>query len=159
MKKPTRGFPLEAVQYNFCRNYRFTAEDRDDIGVLLSKAWEKCGEVGELPPVKKIEGNFPIVWLGDMEAYLRSETRVVTVGLNPSDREFSALRFFTYAERKLSKGEPKFRGRVPLTRSHWENGEFDRIFWAYNNYFHFKPFGAYFNCYERALQSDMHPKS
>lgn len=151
MKKPPHVVPPEAAQYNFCRDYRLSVKEYDDIGVLLSKAWKTCEELRDLSPVNNIEGNFPILWFGDMDAYLRSETRVITVGLSPSDREFSTPRFFTYAERKISKGEPKYRGRVPLTLSHWENKEFERIRWAYNNYFQYKPFAAYFNCYEKAL--------
>ncbi len=113
-----------------------------DIGNFLSKAWNKFEEVEELPSVKRIAENFPILWFGDMDAYLCSETRVITVGLNPSNMEFSKPRFFTYADKRA----------VPLTKVHWENAEHEKIAWAYSNYFHINPFGAYFNCYEKALR-------
>lgn len=36
----------------------------------------------------RIVGAFPIVWFGNIDNYLNSKTRVVTVGLNPSNKEF-----------------------------------------------------------------------
>lgn len=35
-----------------------------------------------------LKDSFPIMWFGDMEAYMHSRQRIVTIGLNPSDREF-----------------------------------------------------------------------
>lgn len=46
----------------------------------------------ELPCVKKANAAFPIVWFGDSEAYFKSERKIVTVGLNPSSREFTWAR-------------------------------------------------------------------
>lgn len=39
--------------------------------------------------VEKAKAAFPIVWFGDSGAYFASEKKVVTVGLNPSSREFT----------------------------------------------------------------------
>ena len=163
MKKNLFGVPFETIQKNFCWNYHFSAKDRDDVGVLLTKVWKKFEEVKNLLPVAKIAGNFPILWFGDMDAYFHSEIRVITVGLNPSNKEFSEPRFFTYIEKMPYHGMPNFdgttvyethiTGRIPVSHSHWENAEFERIAWAYNNYFHINPFGAYFDCYEKALRS------
>lgn len=163
MKKLPFDVPSETIQKNFCWNYHFSAKDHDDVGILLAKAWKKFEEVKGLPPVERIAGNFPILWFGDMDAYFQSEIRVITVGLNPSNREFSEPRFFTYIEKmpyhcmpdfdETTIYETRITGRIPLTQSHWENAEFERIAWAYNNYFHINPFGAYFDCYEKALRS------
>ena len=101
MKKNLLGVPSETIQKNFCWNYHFTAKDHDDVGVLLAKAWNKFEEVKDLSPLERIAGNFPILWFGDMDAYFRSEIRVITVGLNPSIREFSEPRFFTYPIGKM----------------------------------------------------------
>ncbi len=146
MKKLPFDVPSETIQKNFCWNYHFSAKGHDDVGILLAKAWKKFEEVKGLPPVERIAGNFPILWFGDMDAYFRSEIRVITVGLNPSNREFSEPRFFTFDDKKSKKA-------VYVTESHWENAEYEKIAWAFNNYFHINPFGAYFNCYEKALRS------
>ncbi len=37
--------------------------------------------------------NIPIIWFGDLNAYDSSKIKIVTVALNPSDREFTELRF------------------------------------------------------------------
>ena len=163
MKKFPFDVPFETIQKNFCWNYHFSAKDHDDVGVLLAKAWKKFQEVKDLSAVERIAGNFPILWFGDMDAYFHSEIRVITVGLNPSNKEFSEPRFFTYIEKMPYHGMPNFdgttvyetriTGRIPVSHSHWENAEFERIAWAYNNYFHINPFRAYFDCYEKTLRS------
>ena len=33
-----------------------------------------------------VDGSIPILFFGDIEAYQRSKTRVITVALNPSDK-------------------------------------------------------------------------
>ena len=37
--------------------------------------------------------SIPIIWFGNLDKYLMSKTRVITVGLNPSNIEFSENRF------------------------------------------------------------------
>ena len=41
-----------------------------------------------------VKPSIPIVWFGDMDKYLTSTPRILTVGLNPSDQEFSDERFY-----------------------------------------------------------------
>lgn len=40
-----------------------------------------------------VKDSIPIVWFGDLNAYFTSKTRIITIGLNPSDKEFSVVRF------------------------------------------------------------------
>ncbi len=62
----------------------------------------------------------PIMWFGDREAYENSATRVVTVSLNPSDREF----------KKVKEDKPDSNFRFPDF-----NGTEESMVKAYNNYF------------------------
>lgn len=40
-----------------------------------------------------VKDSIPIVWFGDLKAYFTSKKRIITIGLNPSDKEFSVVRF------------------------------------------------------------------
>jgi hypothetical protein len=40
-----------------------------------------------------VSNSIPILFFGDLEAYLNSPIKIVTVALNPSDKEFSETRF------------------------------------------------------------------
>ena len=77
----------------------------------------------------------PIDWFGDRVAYNRSKIRIVTVGLNPSDKEFrnndgesfnTSLRFEGYEEKGLEA--------------------------VYNNYFEYNPY-SWFKSFEYILTS------
>ena len=52
--------------------------------------------------VQKANAKFPIVWFGNIEKYLNSSVKILTIGQNPSDKEFAVPRFdnaelgFTY---------------------------------------------------------------
>ncbi|RLD41169.1 MAG: hypothetical protein DRI86_13895 [Bacteroidetes bacterium] len=77
----------------------------------------------------------PINWFGNKEKYFKSKVKIVTVGLNPSDKEFrnnetenySTFRFHGYqSEKDLEK--------------------------VLNNYFEQKPYKTWFNSFEPILQ-------
>jgi hypothetical protein len=86
-----------------------------------------------------VKGSIPILWFGDYEAYFRSNKKIITVSLNPSDIEFknkkteiadSSLRF------------PDFNGSVKS------------LYLAYNNYFKKNPYSSWFKAsFETVLKS------
>lgn len=51
---------------------------------LAKRAWKAFEHTGS----HRVEPSFPILFFGDLEAYWASNPRVLTVGLNPSDKEF-----------------------------------------------------------------------
>jgi hypothetical protein len=53
---------------------------------LIQKCWNGFQQIKTEPFV--IQNSIPILWFGDLEAYLKSDLRIVTVGLNPSNVEF-----------------------------------------------------------------------
>jgi hypothetical protein len=72
---------------------------------------------------------FPIHWFGDRPAYESSPLRIVTVGLNPSDREF----------RPDDVTPPSKDFRFPDF-----DGSSEGLHLALNNYFKRNPYGAWF---------------
>ena len=65
---------------------------------LAASAWQAFGNGASLSRVKNA---IPILFFGDLRAYSSSKTRVLTVGLNPSSKEFPAdcaLQRFPLAE-------------------------------------------------------------
>ena len=53
---------------------------------LIQKCWNGFQQIKREPFV--IKNSIPILWFGDLESYLKSDFRIVTVGLNPSNVEF-----------------------------------------------------------------------
>ena len=53
---------------------------------LVLNCWAHFQTIKLLPYV--VPNSIPILWFGDLNAYRRSDLRVVTVGLNPSNMEF-----------------------------------------------------------------------
>lgn len=104
------------------------------LDYLCNKAMDESTKVKELKSKNVIDGfACPIIWFGDMEAYFRSDIRVVTVGLNPSCEEFEGnhIRFIIPKEPDYANGF---------------------IYRAYNGYFHCAPYDRWFRYYERILQ-------
>ena len=73
-----------------------------------------------------VKDSIPIVWFGDMEAYKESRLKIVTVGLNPSLREFE---------------EPRFNVAANSAESLYE---------TLNDYFNFNPY-KWFRDFEKCL--------
>ncbi len=108
-----------------------TIQARPTIDFLLSKADYEYEKVKDLPCVKAARARFPIVWFGDLEAYFRSEIRVVTVGRNPSFHEFT---------------EPRF-----LYEEEWGGSQRKYVYEAFNHYFENNPYD-WFKNFERILK-------
>jgi hypothetical protein len=76
-----------------------------------------------------VPNSIPVVWFGNVEEYLKSELKIITVSLNPSDIEF-----------KISKSShPTTNLRFPDY-----NGSTASLYTAYNNYFLKNPYNSWF---------------
>ena len=78
---------------------------------------------------KIVSNSVPIIWFGNAEKYLKSELKIITVSLNPSDIEF-----------KTDKSA------IPSTKLRFPdyNGTVESLYSAYNNYFSKNPYSAWF---------------
>lgn len=76
-----------------------------------------------------VPNSVPIVWFGNAEEYFKSELKIITVSLNPSDIEF-----------KINKSShPTTKLRFPDY-----DGSTASLYTAYNNYFLKNPYNSWF---------------
>ncbi len=88
---------------------------------------------------KIVPNSIPIVWFGNVEKYFDSKVKIITVSLNPSDKEF--------------KNE---KSPIPSTKIRFPdyNGSLDSVYSAYNNYFLTNPYNRWFkSSFEAVLKS------
>ena len=98
-----------------------------------------------------IRPSIPIIWFGNIEAYFNSKIRVVTIAINPSDKEFpnSKEKFYRFA------GANSFSDKKTLS----DKKDKDNLYTVLNNYFDSidqkkKPtYYSWFNSYERCLST------
>ena len=99
-------------------------------------AWRAFG-CAPVPP--RVDPSIPILFFGDLEAYYESDLRVVTVGLNPSVKEF-----------------PKFPDESPFFRFPLANGimpdQHERYLDALSEYFRLNPYMGWFSAFEPILR-------
>lgn len=111
----------------------FPDESRQLLAPLVDQAWQAFDRAGNLP--SRVAPAAPILFFGDLDAYLGSPLRVLTVGLNPSLHEFPSSDAFS---------------RFPLIQ---DNGgrEPGPYLDAMSAYFRTKPYRGWFSSYEAAL--------
>ena len=109
-----------------------TARGRGEfLSEPVALAWQAFNSAADR--ICRVTPAVPILFFGDVDAYLASPLRVVTVGLNPSLHEFPA-------------GEP-FR-RFPLAEG---NREPPQYLDAMSAYFCTNPYSGWFNAFEPLL--------
>ena len=105
---------------------------KTDLLEAVEGAW-RAFECAPVPP--RVDPSIPILFFGDLEAYCKSELRVLTVGLNPSSSEF-----------------PK---KAPFCRFPLADGitatEHDRYLKALSAYFRTNPYTGWFSAFEPML--------
>lgn len=106
---------------------------RADLNDAIDGAWAAFERAGALP--SRVTPAFPILFFGDLDSYWASPLRVLTVGLNPSLREFPA-------------DEP-FR-RFPLAEGVTAAAP-DRYLSALSAYFRTDPYRGWFSSFEPLL--------
>lgn len=77
-----------------------------------------------------VENSIPILWFGNVEQYFVSEKKIITVSLNPSDKEFKGTEEGPYS--------PEYR--FPS----YNEGDIKSLYQAYNEYFHKSPYDQWF---------------
>ena len=83
--------------------------------------------------VRNAGPTLPIVWFGDSQAYFTSERRIVTIGLNPSLKEFSDKRFDSTID--------------------WSGKDVSlRLSETLNQYFNYNPYWSWFHHFETVLE-------
>jgi hypothetical protein len=108
------------------------------VDELIREAWLTYERHSHDPVV--VSPSIPILFFGDSRAYSASESKVITVGLNPSRVEFpEGDRFYRF---------PAARGIYPQVTG----GKFYREYTeALNGYFYNNPYRSWFNSFEPLL--------
>ena len=106
------------------------------IKQLVKEAWQAFKQA---PECVRVPQSAPILFFGDLNAYRRSDRRIVTVGLNPSLEEFPA-------------GSP-FK-RFPDLAGCEDHRDSEAYLKALSGYFHPDrcPYRRWFNAYESVLK-------
>ena len=110
-----------------------TSEGRRSVSPLVKLAWQTFDRAAALP--SRVAPAAPILFFGDLDAYRNSPLRVVTVGLNPSLKEFPA--------------DDPFR-RFPLDGNDGDR-EPDRYLNAMSAYFRTDPYASWFGTFKPLL--------
>ncbi len=122
--------------------------DRSKLDALIESYWKDFRLKNDCPVV--VKPSLPIIWFGDIERYSESELKIVTVGLNPSDAEFTNAKYHN-----KKKGEHSFL-RFPESERIANNKELNRnntdmIFNSLSDYFKIEPYGWFYE-YEKILE-------
>lgn len=93
-----------------------------------------------------VKPSIPIIWFGDMEAYQKSKRKIVTVAINPSNKEFMEN------DSSTQYSFCRFRGGEKL----WEKDELtaddkELLYSVLNHYFKDSPYTSWFNAFEKPL--------
>ncbi len=107
--------------------------EQAQLTTLVSDAWSAYDRAGELR--SRVAPAAPILFFGDLDAYLASPLRIVTVGLNPSLAEFPVEDPFS---------------RFPLAEGP-EGREPERYIAALAAYYRTDPYRGWFSAFEPLL--------
>ena len=111
---------------------------------LIKNVWSDFQNVKVDPCI--VKNSIPIIWFGDMNAYLgNGNRRIVTIGLNPSKREFQDSNL------SLSKCVRFPNASYLVNNISLNSLEIPDYIAAMNEYFVLKPYTTWFNHYERIL--------
>ena len=108
--------------------------ERAQLAELAAAAWRAYDAATALP--SRVTPAAPVLFFGDLDAYRVSPLRVLTVGLNPSLKEFPAAAPFSRFP--LAEGS---QGREP-----------GRYLEALSAYFRTDPYRGWFSAFERMLE-------
>lgn len=121
-------------------------EQNNEINKLLEEYIHDFNKKKNLPFV--VKDSIPIVWFGDINMYLSSPKKILTVGLNPSEQEF--MKKDSFGEMvTLSKYEQRFE-QIDLSQGTNETNVAE-LKNTLNNYFEVNPY-KWFNKYNKLIE-------
>lgn len=114
------------------------------LASLMDAYWKDFAEKRDESFV--VKPSIPIIWFGDMEAYRKSKRKIVTVAINPSNREFMENDGGTQYSFCRFRGGEKLWKKDALTAD-------DRklLYASLNSYFKDSPYTFWFNAFEKPL--------
>lgn len=111
------------------------------INEIINNAWKHFGQFRRESFI--VPNSIPILWFGDMERYLKSEVKIVTLALNPSSHEFP-----------VGAGKERFDLSIVkqlLKQEHLDEDKYELYKSILNNYFKLNPLYRWFNNFRATL--------
>lgn len=111
---------------------------------MIQNCWTDFLQLSTKYPALVQQGSIPILWFGDIFAYEKSDKKVVTIALNPSNLEF---------ENSKSKGvDVRFSSAQGIVRKPLLQSQDIEVYKnAMNRYFDENPYTKWFNHFEKVL--------
>lgn len=100
---------------------------------ILTKFYNDFETKKHLNCVHEANATIPIVWFGDLEKYFLSDSKIATIGLNPSNQEF-----------------PANINRFPGVEQAFKTKDYLSVYDGLNKYFNRQPY-EWFKSYERIM--------
>ena len=130
------------------------------LGKIIDMAWKHFNnfrnetiyinkELNNEQEVKKLIPNpsIPILWFGDLEEYTKSEKKIVTIAINPSNIEFKEN------NKSNSFSFVRYKGGEAIYNKEKLDINDKKVYCEIlNRYFKDKPYRTWFNFYERILK-------
>jgi hypothetical protein len=111
---------------------------RPQLQPLIDAAWQCYDTLKNEPYI--VTPSIPILFFGDSERYWRSSPKIITVGLNPSQREFPPSEPFQ-----------RFRTAANITPQNLASQQATDYLVALNTYFRNDPYRLWFGAFEPIL--------
>lgn len=121
----------------------------DNLKEIISGCWSDFQEYKSTSPMILVNPSIPILWFGDIEEYRKSNLKVVTIGLNPSNIEFTKNN--KSDEYDISLRFKKASGLQDVL----DDNDIRSYYEAMNNYFNIEnePYKRWFNNFERPISA------
>ena len=114
--------------------------DKKKLYGLIDEYWKDFCACRNLDIILK--QSVPIIWFGNLNEYEKSEKKIITVALNPSDREFEYEGKFSFHRFPMLEGLNKHDSLSKADR--------DMLIKGYNQYFK-NDYLSWFNTYEKIM--------
>ena len=125
------------------------SEQRNKLYMLIDEYWEDY--VNHKNANDILIPSLPVIWFGNIEEYFESETKVVTVSINPSDNEFSdGIDKNTKEKRSTFKRFERAECLKDIIKLN--NDEKDILIKTYNEYFINFPYKWFSKGYENLMK-------
>ena len=122
----------------------------NNLKKIISDCWSDFQEYKGTNPKVLVNPSIPILWFGDIEEYRKSNLKVVTIGLNPSNIEF--------AENNKSNSEYEISLRFKKAcglQDVLDDNDIRSYYEAMNDYFNIEnePYKRWFDNFERPMKA------
>ncbi len=123
----------------------------DKLKDIIKDCWADFQKLNEAAPGCLVENSVPILWFGDLEAYSHSPKRVLTLSMNPADREFTHQKK-KGLKRSLYNSELRFpRAATLRANAELSDADVQSYYESMNEYFSVNPYASWSDAFTKVL--------